>query len=126
MRVVVDANILASYLIEDKSTHHIFSEDNEYLAPHFILSEFAQVLWKYHTKLSSNTIKKYWEHGKEMIDLYYFEEDYFSTAKDIAIKHGHSYYDSSYLAIAKSYDAALLTNDKKMQSIARTMKVKLV
>ncbi len=51
-------------------------------------------------------------------------KDLEDDVKELAIKVGQSFYDSSYLTLAKKYNLELVTDDKKLQKKALSCKIK--
>jgi predicted nucleic acid-binding protein len=88
--------------------------------------EACNSLWKLSTLLNSisiedavdiaNTIKDLTVRG--VIKLIKFTKLDFSNTLKIANKEGLTFYDASYIAVAESLEAILVTEDEKLKKIA--------
>lgn len=91
-------------------------------------AETANVLWKYNISglLSKEEVQKRLKYCDELIDEYIDISENNEEALNEGIRMRHSVYDLLYLVIARRNGAILLTQDKKLQKIARETGVEIV
>lgn len=125
-RVVVDASIILAGILPDekviepyKTYFHLFRQKKlEFVAPNILKSEVANglrsaVLQK---RFLGSLVEKIFDRFLEMI-IGYSEIDYPQTLS-LAIKHNLSFYDASYLYLAKLKKCKLLTLDSCLEKMA--------
>ena len=125
---VIDASVVVKWFIEESDSPQALQLKDDHikgaailLAPTLLLYEVANVLL-FSRLFSSAGIKK------SILDLYNLEIDFINPAPDItsqAIELAYprkiTFYDASYLAIAKAFDIKLITADRKLFSSAKDL-----
>lgn len=123
MIVVLDASAAISVTLKREGHESIGNAINQFdriLAPEIFRSETANALWKevtfrgFDSALASSSLEIV--HG--MIDDYIPASENISEAFFEAIHHNHNVYDMLYLTLARRNNAALITLDKKLSSLA--------
>ncbi len=93
------------------------------IAPQLLLAETANVLLRKcrRGELSSSELRELLQ-AVESLPIRYFEhESLLQTACVIAEAHGLSAYDALYLALAERHGARVLSNDARLETVARGM-----
>ena len=98
------------------------------LAPDIYPSEIANVFWKYgnFSDLSEELCEKGRAFCMELVDDYLPSTDVCREVLSESLRIGHPSYDVFYLIAARRNNAFLLTKDRKMRSIARELKIKVL
>ena len=128
MIVIVDASVAAMWFVpEQHSDRAALLLDPEYqlVAPDLIRLEVGSALLK---AIRRNEVTL--EDGEEALGTLLptavrmlRSEDHFETAFDIAHRLGGSIYDAIYIALARTLDAPIATNDVDMAATARKAEV---
>ena len=98
------------------------------IAPDIYLSEVVNAFWKYanFSGMDKETCKTGIDYCIDLIDDYiptrFLTHEVFSES----ISHHHPSYDIFYIVIARRNDAVLVSKDKKLTEIAKSMGVRLV
>lgn len=117
-RLVVDASVAVKWLLpEDGSDQAIglIEAGYELYAPDLLFSEIGNVLWK---RSRASTIA---ESAPQTLMTEFLGirlhrvdgRDLANEALEIACRHGRSFYDSLYLALAQAIDGTLVTADTR-------------
>ena len=128
MKVVVDANIFLSVILNETEKQKIIklTFDCEIISPSVLPFEIGNAL------SAMNKQKKLSE--KEVLECFaifnkipvrLIETD-IRSALEIAIKNNIYAYDAYYLEIAKRLKIAILTLDNKMIEVAKQMKISII
>ena len=95
------------------------------IAPTLFDSEVTNVLWKYarNGAVDEENARKTLAYILQIVDEYTDTSELAIEALHEGIRLGHSIYDMFYLVLARHNGAALLTTDKKLKALAKTMGV---
>ncbi len=126
MNVVLDASVLAKAVVAEHDSDHALklleahSEGKiELVAPALILYEVGNVLWRH--KMDAKTLCTYLTHllslGIELLDLHR-EQKILVDACELSKTRGITFYDASYLAVAKARNIKLVTVDEELKKKA--------
>ena len=98
------------------------------IAPTLFDSEVTNVLWKYarNGALDEENARKTLSYLLQMVDEYTDTSELAIEALHEGIRLGHSIYDMFYLVLARHNGATLLTTDKKLKALAKTMGVSVL
>ncbi len=98
------------------------------IAPTLFDSEVTNVLWKYarNGAVDEENARKTLSYILQMVDEYTDTSELAIEALHEGIRLGHSIYDMFYLVLARHNGATLLTTDKKLKSLAKTMGVSVL
>jgi predicted nucleic acid-binding protein len=121
---VIDASVAVKWFVRHDLTERARRAyaNYELVAPSLILAEIGNALWKYHRAgvAGLNKIKA----AFDGIEFRYFrtqqiDETLSMRALEIAVELGHPIYDCYYLALSRSLDAPVISDDRKLLSKAR-------
>ncbi len=131
--LVVDSSVIVKWLSADKEEHIAIAdkilEDVQTGKVELLVPELA----KYEIGNALLLGKKLSLEGGNvaLTQLFRLPITFISSSQDlsletykIALTHGITYYDASFLALAKQYDATLITENTKHQGKAKKIKVK--
>ena len=95
------------------------------IAPTLFDSEVTNVLWKYarNGAVDEETARKTLAYILQIVDEYTDTSELAIEALHEGIRLGHSIYDMFYLVLARHNGAALLTTDKKLKALAKSLGV---
>ena len=117
--IVVDANILAFYVIEGKRTtdaNALRERDAEWMVPTFWCVEFQSILWKY-VRFGGMPAEKALELLDQAIDL--FSVNQMTPPPDMVLRNaiawGISVYDAQYVSLARQVGVHCITEDVPVQ-----------
>ena len=98
------------------------------IAPTLFDSEVTNVLWKYarNGAVDEENARKTLAYLLQMVDEYTDTSELAIEALHEGIRLGHSIYDMFYLVLARHNGATLLTTDKKLKALAKTMGVSVL
>ena len=98
------------------------------IAPTLFDSEVSNVLWKYarNGAVDEENARKTLAYLLQMVDEYTDTSELAIEALHEGIRLGHSIYDMFYLVLARHNGATLLTTDKKLKALAKTMGVSVL
>lgn len=98
------------------------------IAPTLFDSEVTNVLWKYarNGAIDEENARKTLAYLLQMVDEYTDTSELAIEALHEGIRLGHSIYDMFYLVLARHNGATLLTTDKKLKALAKTMGVSVL
>ena len=127
--IVVDANLVAFYLIEGKRTteaNALREKDGEWLVPVFWSVEFQSVLWKY-VRFNGMPMGKALELLDEALTM--FSANEVTPPPDVvlrdAINWGITVYDAQYASLAKQFGIRCVTEDVPVQKACPAVAVSL-
>ncbi|MBK9734299.1 MAG: type II toxin-antitoxin system VapC family toxin [Saprospiraceae bacterium] len=126
MTIVIDTNIIANHLLIWDDQFYAIFEQNEWISPSFLKSEFCQVLWKQREEFSLHQLILCWNSGINLIDHFYTEPFYIESALEMAIKNNHAYYDCAFFALATLTNSPIMTADKKMKVLAKKLNIQII
>lgn len=130
MIVVIDASAAVEIALNRSDAaffRKILEDADLVLAPDIFPSEISNVFWKYgnFSKLPPEQCERGRAFCSELVDDFIPSRDLCREVLSESLRIGHPVYDVFYLVIARRNNAYLLTKDKKMQSIARALKIKV-
>lgn len=98
------------------------------IAPTLFDSEVTNVLWKYarNGAVDEENARKTLAYILQMVDEYTDTSELAIEALHEGIRLGHSIYDMFYLVLARHNGAALLTTDKKLKALAKSLGVSVL
>ena len=98
------------------------------IAPTLFDSEVTNVLWKYarNGAVDEETARKTLAYILQIVDEYTDTSELAIEALHEGIRLGHSIYDMFYLVLARHNGAALLTTDKKLKALAKSLGVSVL
>lgn len=127
--IVVDANVLAFYLIAGKRTpeaNALRERDGEWIVPAFWCVEFQSILWKY-VRVGGMPMGKALElldHARSM-----FSANEVTPAPDMvlrdALTSGITVYDAQYVSLARQFGIRCVTEDGHVQKACPSVAVAL-
>ena len=93
------------------------------IAPTLFDSEVTNVLWKYarNGAVDEENARKTLAYILQIVDEYTDTSELAIEALHEGIRLGHSIYDMFYLVLARHNGAALLTTDKKLKALAKSL-----
>ena len=117
--IVVDANILIYSLIEGENTklvQKLREKDTDWRTARLCLHEVLNVLAIYQRRkvLSLAQCKKLLGHAERFMEVAQCEVT-MSEALAVAAKYAITGYDAQYVALAQSFAAPLITEDRKLR-----------
>jgi predicted nucleic acid-binding protein len=125
--IVVDTSVLIKGFLKEKGSEKVdelikmaYKKELTLLAPTLLVFEFLNVMGMAtsDTEKVIEAYKKLKKIGVSFIDP--DENHIFEAVKFLCENRGISYYDSSYHALAKDFDAIFLTADKKYYEVAKS------
>ncbi|MBR4684034.1 MAG: type II toxin-antitoxin system VapC family toxin [Spirochaetia bacterium] len=98
------------------------------IAPSLFDSEVTNVLWKYarNGAIDEENARKTLAYLLQMVDEYTDTSELAIEALHEGIRLGHSIYDMFYLVLARHNGATLLTTDKKLKALAKSLGVSVL
>ena len=98
------------------------------IAPTLLDSEVTNVLWKYarNGAVDEENARKTLAYILQIVDEYTDTSELAIEALHEGIRLGHSIYDMFYLVLARHNGAALLTTDKKLKALAKSLGVSVL
>ncbi len=98
------------------------------IAPTLFDSEVTNVLWKYarNGAVDEENARKTLAYLLQIVDEYTDTSELAIEALHEGIRLGHSIYDMFYLVLARHNGAALLTTDKKLKALAKSLGVSVL
>ena len=98
------------------------------IAPTLFDSEVTNVLWKYarNGAVDEENARKTLAYILQIVDEYTDTSELAIEALHEGIRLGHSIYDMFYLVLARHNGAAVLTTDKKLKALAKSLGVSVL
>lgn len=129
--IVLDVNAgvaMAQGTEEGKALGDLILTGEEIIAPHFYLTEAANVAWKYVRvgQLDEEGSHIFLETIVDLVDRFVPAEEILIEALHLSIQNDHPLYDMLYLAVARRNAATLFTLDKKLRAICESNSVNCV
>lgn len=120
--IVVDANVIAYYFIKGKLTHlahRVYNKDPLWVLPDVWRDEFLNILAKTVWVGSSNREKllSIWEQAEQSL-VPCEREVAMPLVLALALQYHINAYDAQYLALAKTLDIPLITENQKLRHAA--------
>ncbi len=128
MTIVLDVSAAIQIILKKEKSYYfsgIYKNASWVIAPELYISEITNVLWKYNRNniLTHEECLQLIEDGISLIDDFFSEKDMWKEVLGESIKNNHSVYDMFYAILARRNDSGLLSNDKDLITIAKTMKI---
>jgi predicted nucleic acid-binding protein len=131
MIIVLDASAAIEIALNKESGkiyQEILLESDLVIAPDTFPSEITNVFWKYgfHSNMEKEKCEKLIDYCLDLVDDYI---DTKSICREVffeSMNNEHSSYDIFYLVVARRHNAAIITKDKKMITIAKKLKIKVL
>jgi predicted nucleic acid-binding protein len=117
MRWVVDASIAAKWVApEADSRRAITFLGDDLLAPDLIYPEFANILWKKHSRreMDANAVESAVRWLLHVPIEVHSGSELLPAATELSLRLGHPAYDCFYLALARATDCTLVTADRRL------------
>ena len=131
MIAVLDASAAIEITL-NKSSARLFREalleSDLVIAPDTYPSEITNVFWKYahFSEIEQAKCERGIDYCLDLVDNFIDTKDICQEVFLESINTKHSSYDIFYLIVARRHNAVLLTKDKKMISIAKQFKIKVL
>ena len=130
MRFVVDASIVAAWLLPDESNElaeqaRLAMRSQDALAPDLLLHEIRNILVvseRRNRVTADGAVNLLLALRKVPLFLFEMKDDF--SIMQLAREHRLSGYDATYLALALAQNAALVTLDRKLDAAARVAGLK--
>jgi predicted nucleic acid-binding protein len=131
MIIVLDASAAIEIALEkDKAEQFrgFLKESDLVISPDTFPAEITNVFWKYSSfsKLPDELCERGILYCLDLVDDYLKTKDLCREVFAESIKRKHSAYDLYYLVLARRHNASILTNDKEMKKIAKSMKINVL
>jgi predicted nucleic acid-binding protein len=117
--IVVDANILAFYIIDGKrtaETNCLRIMDAEWMVPSFWSVEFQSILWKY-VRYDGMPLGMAQEYLDKALDI--FAPNEMTPSPDIVLRDAANWkitvYDAQYVSLAREFGVRCVTEDIALQ-----------
>jgi len=128
MRITIDVSAAVEVVMGGKRQQEIVNILNDadwVIAPSLFIYEASNALWKYHEyrDYSKEDIMKKVEYLYEMVDQFIDAKDIFEEALPLSCKISHPAYDAMYLVTSRRKNATLVTLDKKLVRVAKSIDV---
>ena len=125
--MIVDANIVVHWFADTEFSNavELYRERDDLRAPAVILVESANVLYKYSRRgaMAASHCRRSIQTLEFMMAEIVSDSSLLPTAIDLAIANLHPVYDCLYLALAQDREESLLTADKRLASLAKSLGV---
>ena len=123
MKLVLDANVIAKWFIEEENTDKAIKIRDNFVAgklailePSLLIYELGNVFWKHPVKSPEdveNDFKALFEIGLEFCAVR--EPVFLKNVFEHGRKFGITFYDAVYVTLAEKEDCKLITADGKLQ-----------
>ena len=123
MKLVLDANVIAKWFIEEENTDKAIKIRDNFVAgelvilePTLLIYELGNVFWKHPVKSPEdveNDFKALLEIGLEFCTVR--EPVFLKNVFEHGRKFGITFYDAVYVTLAEKEDCKLITADAKLQ-----------
>ena len=123
MKLVLDANVIAKWFIEEENTDKAIKIRDNFVAgklailePSLLIYELGNVFWKHPVKSPEdveNDFKALFEIGLEFCAVR--EPVFLKNVFEHGRKFGITFYDAVYVTLAEKEDCKLITADAKLQ-----------
>ncbi|AMM54840.1 type II toxin-antitoxin system VapC family toxin [Pyrococcus kukulkanii] len=130
MRVVIDTSVIINLFsnfypdrTEVAKKIAILAEEGELVlySPRLGEFEFISVISRF---LPDDLTKEAWEEYRSLIDEFIGESEIIDTIRGLAFLTSHRVPDLYFIATAKHLNAILITNDRKMAMVAKSIGIK--
>lgn len=124
--IVVDSSVALKWFVPEEHSDRaarLLDDRYELLAPDLIVPEFGNVLWKKARRgeVAGDEVKEILAAFRAVPIEIVASSDVIELAVDIAIAHGRTVYDASYVAVAAARNCILITADERLvRSLAKS------
>jgi predicted nucleic acid-binding protein len=131
MRLVLDTSAAANIVLQTAQAPAlmaILEHADRVIAPGLLHSELGNMLWKA-VRFSGLDIARAMNHYEDaiaLVDEFILDETLMRLALSNAARHAHPVYDMLFVAAAQQHGCSLLSVDKKLVAVARSMDSNLV
>lgn len=126
--IIIDTNIVLSWVIQQDVPEIDFIEHSQCIAPQFLKIETINILRKYYVmkKIPLHIIEQYYEDILIVIDIFVPDETILDRAKSISFAINHPIYDCLFIALAQQFESPLLSFDKRLLEKADSLGVETI
>ena len=126
MKIVLDVSAAFAIITGAPASRYFrpkVESATQVLAPDLYYSEATNAAWKFHhiEDLSPEDALKMAKRAIQLIDIFISSETLWKAALELACGLGHPTYDCYYLKLAQEEAATLLTMDKRVIKITKTL-----
>lgn len=131
MRLVLDTSAAANIVLQTKlapALMVILEQADRVIAPSLMHSELGNALWKAvrFSSLATTQAMNHYDDAIALVDEFILDETLMHQAIRNAVLHAHPVYDMVFVAAAQQHGCSLLSVDKKLVALARSMDPNLV
>ena len=131
MRLVLDTSAAANIVLQTALAPGLMTlleQADRVIAPALMHSELGNTLWKAvrFSGLDIAQAMNHYENAVNLVDEFIADETVMHLALRNAVLHGHPVYDMVFVATAQQHGCSLLTVDRKLMALTRSMDSNLV
>jgi len=131
MIIVLDASAAIALALKPKNHKgmaDLLKKADWVIAPDLILSEVANVCWKYHRfeGLPMELCEELLEKSLSLIDDFIDTRSLCNEAFSFACASAHPVYDMMYLVLSRRKNGAFITKDKRLKKLAGKYSIKVL
>jgi predicted nucleic acid-binding protein len=131
MRIILDTSAALCVAMRGEQSLHLMSaleSANAVLCPQFARVEMGNALWKYirWQNMPLDAALQHLEESTALIDVWLEDASLMPQALALSAKHEHPVYDMLYLTAALQHGARLLSLDRKLNALAKSIDKNLV
>lgn len=128
MNIVLDVSGAVSSLLQDDQKGifaDYISDADSIIAPELFVVELGNVMWKYVNFQDMNEAKarQILVSGLDLIDEFISDITLIDEALQLAVETKHPVYDCLYLTLAYRTGYSILSHDKKLKALARSLQI---
>ena len=126
MRLVLDTSAAANIVLQTAQAPAlmaILERADRVIAPSLMHSELGNTLWKAvrYSGLGVDEAMNHFEDAIALVDEFILDETLMRLAIRNAVLHAHPVYDMVFVAAAQQHGCSLLSVDRKLVALARSM-----
>jgi predicted nucleic acid-binding protein len=126
MKIILDTSAALNVVLRGEQSERLISAletANAVLCPQFMQVEMANALWKYirWQEMPVDAALQQLEEATSLVDHWLDDANLMPQALTLAAKHDHPVYDMLYIAAALQQGARLLSLDKKLNALAKSI-----
>lgn len=131
MRLVLDTSAAINIVLQTAQAPAlmaILEQADRVIAPSLMHSELGNTLWKAvrFSGLDTAQAMNHYEDAIALVDEFVLDESLMRLAIRNAVLHTHPVYDMVFVAAAQQHGCSLLSVDRKLMTLARSMNPNLV
>ena len=131
MRLVLDTSAATNIVLQTgqaPALMAILERADRVIAPSLMHSELGSALWKAvrFSGLDTAQAMNHYEDAIALVDEFILDETVMRLAIRNAVLHAHPVYDMVFVAAAQQHGCSLLSVDRKLMTLARSMNPNLV